>query len=194
MKFSPNKNKLYLAFNKPFEVISQFSECGDKTTLATFSFPPDVYPVGRLDYDSEGLLILSNDGRLNGELLSSRHGRTYLVQVEGKAQDEQLNQLAGGVYFEGRKSKPAEAYEVEGVSLPDRSKPIRFRKNIPTTWLELTIFEGRNRQVRKMTAAVGLPTLRLMRVAIGSLDIFSLGLAPGEWRRLDTEEVLKLFD
>lgn len=195
MNFSPSAHRQYLAFNKPYEVICQFSEAGTKVTLGQFGFPENVYPVGRLDYDSEGLLILSDDGRLTKVLLEGLHGRTYLVQVEGEASDQQLDELSQGVFIEGRRTKPAEAFAIEGEpALPERSKPIRFRKNIPTSWLELTIFEGRNRQVRKMTAAVGLPTLRLTRVAIGSLSLFDLKLKPGEWCHLSDAQVLKLFD
>jgi 23S rRNA pseudouridine2457 synthase len=195
LSFLPSPQRRYLAFNKPFEVITQFSEAADKVTLAAFGFPGDVYPVGRLDYDSEGLLILSNDGRLTKILLEGGHARTYLVQVEGEPTDEQLDELSSGVWIDGKRTKEAEVYAISGEpALPERSKPIRFRKNIPTSWLELTIFEGRNRQVRKMTAAVGLPTLRLARIAIGSLNLFSLGLKPSQWCELGEEDVLKLFD
>lgn len=197
--FVPASRCLYLAFYKPFEVLCQFSppELGsEKITLAHFDFPQRVYPVGRLDYDSEGLLILSDDGRLTTRLFDEDkpHDRTYLVQVENIPDKESLRALEAGVLVEGRMTRPAVARLLaEPPELPERSKPVRFRKNIPTAWLSLTLFEGRNRQVRKMTAAVGHPTLRLARRSIGDLDLFELGLAPGEWMELGGDEVLKLF-
>ncbi len=196
-QFFPHVDRCYIAFYKPYEVLNQFTADGsDKQTLAPFNFPKDCYPVGRLDYDSEGLLILSNDGRLTTSLFdqSDPHPRTYLVQIEKEPTNESLEQLEIGLMIEGRRTKPAEAYLLDGEpELPERSKPIRFRKTVPTCWLELTLWEGRNRQVRKMTASIGHPTLRLARVAIGSLSLFELGLKPGEWRTLTEEEVLKLF-
>ncbi len=198
-QFVLNPKKIYIAFNKPYAVLCQFSVSpdSDKTTLAAFDFPPDVYSVGRLDYDSEGLLILSDDARLNGELLSpqKKHGRTYLAQVEHLPSTEQLTMLRKGVLIEGKRTLPARARVLEQEpQLPPRPVPIRERKTIPTCWLELTLSEGRNRQVRKMTAAVGCPTLRLVRVQIGKLDLFSLDLAPGQWTDLNQEEVNKLFE
>ncbi len=196
-QFFPHVDRTYLAFYKPFEVLNQFSADGsEKTTLAAFGFPKDVYPVGRLDFDSEGLLILSNDGRLTTSLFDqdNPHARTYLVQVEREPSDESLKKLEEGLMIEGRCTMQTEAFVIDGEpELPERSKPIRFRKTVPTCWLEITLFEGRNRQVRKMTAAIGHPTLRLARVAIGDLSLFELGLKPGEWRALGEEEVLKLF-
>jgi 23S rRNA pseudouridine2457 synthase len=185
--------RLCYAFNKPYAVLSQFSPDGsDKTTLAEFGFPRDVYPIGRLDYDSEGLLLLSNDGSLNKLLLDPlhAHARTYLVQVDNIPTQDALTQLRRGVIIEGRKTLPAKAELLtDEPNLPPRPVPIRFRKNIPTSWIELTISEGKNRQVRKMTAAVGHPTLRLVRIAIGKLSLFGLGLAPGEMKLLSPEEI-----
>lgn len=181
------KSILY-AFNKPFAVLSQFSSDGsDKRTLAEFGFPSDVYPIGRLDFDSEGLLLLSNDGSLNKRLLDPKnaHARTYLVQVENIPKEDALDKLRYGVLIEGRKTLPAGVRLLECTpDLPPRPVPIRFRKNIPTSWIELTITEGKNRQVRKMTAAVGHPTLRLVRIAIGDLSLFDLELSPGEKKEL----------
>jgi 23S rRNA pseudouridine2457 synthase len=184
----------YIAFNKPFQVLSQFTqpENSDKRTLSEFGFPKDVYPVGRLDYDSEGLLLLSDDGRFIKELLdpSEHHPRRYLVQIENVPSKEQLRDLQRGVVIEGKRTRPAEAILLnEEPNLPPRPVPVRFRKNIPTSWIELTLTEGRNRQVRKMTAAVGCPTLRLIRWAIGRLNLDDLALQPGEWDYLSDEEV-----
>ncbi len=193
--FRPDPKRRYIAFNKPYEILSQFTraEGSDKGTLALFGFPPGVYPVGRLDYDSEGLLLLSDDARLNGALLdpSGGHPRTYFSQVEGVPDTDALEQLRRGVIIEGRLTLPAEARLLDGEpDLPPRPVPVRFRKNIPTSWLALTLVEGRNRQVRRMTAAVGHPTLRLLRAAIGELELAALGLAPGSWRDLRHDELL----
>lgn len=174
-----------LLFNKPFQVLSQFSASGDKRTLADYIDVPGVYPAGRLDYDSEGLMLLTDDGALQARIASPRYRRikTYLAQVEGLPDRQALRRLAAGVELKDGRTRPA---RVDLVDEPDwlwpRTPPIRERKNIPTQWLRLHIREGRNRQVRRMTAAVGHPTLRLVRIAIGdwSLD----GLAPGEYRLL----------
>jgi 23S rRNA pseudouridine2457 synthase len=200
--FKPVRGRRYLAFYKPFEVLCQFTpeklpdgSCSDKVTLSSFDFPPNVYPVGRLDYDSEGLLLLSDDGRLTTRLFDGSHRRTYLAQVENMPSTEKLAQLEGGVPIEGKVTRPCEAWLLEKEPvLPERKKPIRYRKNIPTAWLELTLFEGRNRQVRKMTAYIGHPTLRLLRVAIGRLALFDLGINPGEWLELNAGEVEAVFD
>jgi len=201
LPFRIAKGRHYLAFYKPFEVLCQFSpeklpdgSVGDKVTLAAFGFPADVYPVGRLDYDSEGLLLLSDDGRLTTKLFDDRHRRTYLAQIENIPSQDKLNELERGVIIEGRRTRPCETWLLaKDPVLPERAKPIRFRKNIPTAWLELTLFEGRNRQVRKMTATIGHPTLRLLRVAIGRLALFDLGINPGEWLELTAEEVGAIF-
>lgn len=197
--FAPRDDKLYFAFFKPYGVLTQFTrdEGSDKTTLAEFGFPPDVYPIGRLDYDSEGLLLLSDDPALNSALLDPTRGhrRTYLVQVENIPQMGALEQLAEGMVLEGRQTAPAEAYLLrQEPELPPRPVPVRFRKNIPTAWIELTLTEGKNRQVRKMTAAVGHPTLRLMRVAIGDLEVFDLDLEPGQWIELSHEQLMAAFE
>lgn len=196
-------DRLYLAFYKPYEVLAQFSReklpdggFSDKTTLADFGFPEHVYPVGRLDFDSEGLLLLSDDGRLTSTLFEGAkpHPRSYLVQVENIPDSEALKKLSQGVIIQGKKTLPARAelldYEPE---LPERGKAIRFRKNIPTAWLRLTLTQGMNRQVRRMTAAVGCPTLRLVRHAIGQLTLDGLALSPGQWRPLTPDEVSKVF-
>lgn len=199
--FRPARGRSYIAFYKPFEVLCQFSEekeslAGEKkTTLAAFGFPPSVYPVGRLDYDSEGLLLLSDDGRMTRELFEGGgHPRTYLVQVERVPLAAQLLELEKGVLLQGVRTRPARVKLLsDEPELEERLKPIRFRKNVPTAWLELTLWEGKNRQVRRMTAHVGHPTLRLVRVSIGRLRLYDLGLKCGQWRSLSPEEVLKIF-
>ena len=184
----------YFIFYKPFQVLSQFSAEGDKKTLSDyfFSLPKDIYPVGRLDYDSEGLLLLTNDRQLTHHLLEPKfkHKRTYWVQMEGVINDGAMQQLENGVMINvnGKQHKTAPAvvkFFDEEPNIPERNPPIRFRKNIPTSWIELTLTEGKNRQVRKMTAAVGFPTLRLIRHRIGSISIE--GLVVGEYRELGAE-------
>ncbi len=190
-RFKPRDGRRYLAFNKPYAVLSQFTQPaeGGKRTLSEFGFPPGVYSIGRLDYDSEGLLLLSDDPALNNYLLAPdrAHPRTYLVQVDGIPTAAALRRLAEGVEIEGRRTRPAIAELLpEPPDLPERSVPIRVRKAIPTAWISLTLTEGRNRQVRRMTAAVGYPTLRLVRRAIGALTLDALRLEPGRWRPLDS--------
>ena len=174
------------AFFKPYGVVSQFTPEGGHPSLADFGpFPRDVYPVGRLDWDSEGLLLLTNDNRLKHRLSDPRfeHPKTYLVQVERLPDNAALQRLCGGLVIGGKKTKPAKARLLTSEpDLPPRPVPIRFRKNVPTAWLELTLTEGRNHQVRKMTAAVGHPTLRLVRVRIGTITLGKM--QPGEFRRL----------
>ncbi len=181
-----------VAFWKPFDVLSQFS--GEGRTLKDFIPVPNVYPVGRLDRDSEGLMLLTDDGTLQHRLSDPRyeHPRTYWVQVEGVPDAEALQRLSAGVLVQGRKTRPAKAHMLssEQPDLPPRDPPIRFRKNIPTSWIEITLTEGRNRQVRRMTAAVGYPTLRLVRIAIGKIRLD--GLHPGQWRYLTRAEVDRL--
>jgi 23S rRNA pseudouridine2457 synthase len=172
-----------LLFNKPYGVICQFSRDGMHTTLADYIAVPDVYPAGRLDTDSEGLLLLTDDGRLQQRIADPRQKlpKTYRVQVEGVPDEAQLQQLQRGVSLKDGMTRPAEAKLIsEPEGLWPRNPPIRERKAIPTSWLELVIHEGKNRQVRRMTAAVGIPTLRLIRYAIGKWTLE--GLAPGEWR------------
>ncbi len=179
-------------------MLCQFTGAGtDKETLASFNFPKDVYSIGRLDYDSEGLLILTDDPSMNQALLSPerRHRRTYLVQVENIPLDSQLKLLEHGVVVEGEPTLPASAALLASEPrLPPRPVPIRTRKHIPTAWIKLTLTEGRNRQVRKMTAAVGCPTLRLVRVAIGNLFLDDLNLPPGKWKLIDHSQVALLFE
>ncbi|MCX8056912.1 MAG: pseudouridine synthase [Ignavibacteria bacterium] len=186
--------KYYFIFNKPYRVLCQFSPVEGKLTLSDFlSLPKDVYPVGRLDYDSEGLLLLTNDGLLHHRLIDPRyeHSRTYLVQVEGIPDEQALQKLTNGIVIENKKTKRANVKIVEPPqNLWERNPPIRFRKSIPTTWLEIELFEGRNRQIRKMTAAVGFPTLRLIRIKIEFLEVFEL--KPGEFRELSHDEIRKL--
>lgn len=188
------KNYEYYLFNKPFNTLSQFSEKENKDTLAKYlKLKKDVYPVGRLDYDSEGLLLLTNDGKLHNLLLNPEfeHSRKYLVQVENIPTENSLKLLEDGVIIEGKKTKPAKVKLLENEpDIWERFPPIRYRKSIPTSWLEIELFEGRNRQVRKMTAKIGHPTLRLIRTHILFLDVWSL--KPGEYRRLTQNEITKL--
>ncbi|HKJ51374.1 MAG TPA: pseudouridine synthase [Gammaproteobacteria bacterium] len=174
-----------LLFNKPYRVLSQFSPDGDKSTLADYIDLPGVYAAGRLDFDSEGLLLLTDDGRLQARVTDPRHrlAKTYLAQVEGVPGEDALAGLARGVELKDGITRPAAVAVIDEPGwLWPRNPPIRVRRNIPTQWLRLEIREGRNRQVRRMTAAVGHPTLRLLRVAIGD---WTLGnLAPGEYRLL----------
>jgi 23S rRNA pseudouridine2457 synthase len=181
-------------FYKPFTVLCQFTGDAGKSTLADFGpFPKNVYPVGRLDYDSEGLLVLTNDNELKHTLLEPKfaHPRTYLVQVERIPDEAALRQLRTGIVIEGKKTLPAGVVLLtEEPVLPPRVPPIRFRKSVPTTWIELTLREGRNRQVRKMTAAAGHPTLRLVRTKIGEIGIGAL--TPGTHRELTPGEVASM--
>ena len=177
---------MLIAFNKPYGVLSQFTDRSvpPRPTLATFGLPPGVYAAGRLDADSEGLLLLTDDGPLAHRLSDPRHKqpKTYWVQVEGTPTDEMLARLRAGVQLNDGPTLPAEATLLPAPTLWPRDPPVRFRKTVPDAWIALTITEGRNRQVRRMTAAVGLPTLRLVRVAIGPHRIE--GLAPGAWRKV----------
>ncbi|MDR5638290.1 pseudouridine synthase [Thermosynechococcus sp. PP42] len=182
-------NHRYILLYKPYRVLCQFQDQEGRSTLKDYVPVPNVYPAGRLDYDSEGLVLLTNDGWLQHRLTDPRYGhpRTYWVQVEGEPNPAALTQLAEGVVIQGYRTRPAVVQVLaQEPSLPPREPPIRYRRSIPTHWLSLTLREGRNRQVRRMTAAVGLPTLRLVRVAIANLQLS--GLAPGEWREVLPQE------
>lgn len=176
-----------ILFNKPYGVLSQFTDRGTpeaRATLSDYIDVPQVYPAGRLDRDSEGLLILTDDGALQARIASPRHktSKTYLVQVEGEPDVASLDRLRAGVVLNDGPTRPADARRIEPPRLWPRDPPVRFRKNVPDSWLEIIITEGRNRQVRRMTAAVGYPTLRLVRIRIG---VWELGdLAPGAWREV----------
>ncbi len=180
---------MLIAFNKPYGVVSQFQPKGDWRTLAEFGLPPRVHAAGRLDADSEGLLLLTDDGALQHRLSDPRfeHPKTYWAQVEGTPTDEALARLRAGVEIRDYVTRPADARVLEPPDLPPRDPPIRWRAKIPTAWLELVLHEGRNRQVRRMTAAVGLPTLRLVRVAIGDIRIDGLG--PGAFREVPAPRI-----
>jgi 23S rRNA pseudouridine2457 synthase len=173
-----------ILFNKPFGMLSQFSDRGTDTKRATLSdciAVPGVYPAGRLDRDSEGLLLLTDDGRLQARIADPKFklAKTYLVQVEGDPDEAALHALRTGAQLKDGLTRPAEAERIDAPALWPRDPPVRFRKTVPDAWLRLTIREGRNRQVRRMTAAVGLPTLRLVRWRIGDWTVE--GLQPGAW-------------
>lgn len=198
MSVSSGKHR-YFAIYKPNGMLSQFTSEGGKPGLKelAFPFPPDVYPLGRLDGDSEGLLLLTNNPLVNSRLLNPARGheRKYLVQVEGGISPEALSQLRLGVNIKAKsKSFCTQAAKVEIIptpELPERVPPIRFRKSVPTSWIEISLTEGKNRQVRKMTAAVGFPTLRLVRWSIGDINIYNL--LPGEVKELDEKTFFKLL-
>ena len=175
-----------ILFNKPYGVLSQFTDAGNadtpRPTLSGFVDVPGVYPAGRLDRDSEGLLILTDDGRLQARIADPRHKmeKTYLVQVEGLPEDAALEALRHGMTLKDGPTRPAQVRRIDPPELWPRTPPVRYRKSVPDNWLEITISEGRNRQVRRMTAHVGHPTLRLVRWRIGEWRLD--GLAPGAWR------------
>jgi 23S rRNA pseudouridine2457 synthase len=186
---------MLIAFNKPYGVLSQFTDDGSKNrTLAEFGFPKNVWPIGRLDADSEGLLLLSDEPEWNAKLLQPRHAheREYWAQVERVPSPDSLKKLERGVMIQGRKTLPCRAWMLEPQPIiAPRYPPIRFRKSVPDCWIGLELIEGKNRQVRKMTAAIGHPTLRLMRVRIGN---FWLGeLEPGKWQELSEAERKKVL-
>lgn len=180
----------YVAFYKPYGVLSQFTgEAGDRT-LAEFNLPKDVYAAGRLDKDSEGLLLLTDDGPFIKRLLEPKNEKekTYWVQVENIPTLEKLKELERGVVIQGYKTLPCKAKLISEPDLAPRDPPIRERKSIPTAWLEIKLIEGKNRQVRRMTAAIGHPTLRLVRFSIGNLKLNQM--QPGQWQEVRKDQVL----
>lgn len=179
---------MLIAFNKPFDVLCKFTPAPGRRTLADFIEVPHVYPAGRLDTDSEGLLLLTDDGALQARIANPRHklAKIYWAQVEGVPTDEALQALRKGVDLGDFTTEPAGARLIdEPANLWPRDPPIRYRARIPTSWLELTLREGKNRQVRRMTARVGFPTLRLVRAAIGCCHVRELGLSPGAWCQVE---------
>ena len=183
-----------LVFNKPYDVLPCFTDPDGRPTLGDYIDVPGVYAAGRLDRDSEGLLLLTSDGALAHRITDPEHHlpKIYFVQVERIPDAAAVERLQQGVVVGGRRTKPARArLLLEAPSIPERPVPIRFRKHVPTAWLELTLREGMNRQVRRMTAAVGHPTLRLVRVAIGPISLGAL--LPGEWRELTRAETAEMY-
>ena len=183
----------YYVINKPYGMLSQFTDRDGRKTLADIcNFPKDVYSVGRLDFDSEGLLLLTNDKLLTDYLLNPKnsHEREYYVQVEGVPDEDGLNKLRDGVIIQEKITLPAKANLIDDPGFKPRIPPIRIRQNMPLSWLSLTLVEGRNRQVRKMTASIGHPTLRLVRVRIKNIKLDNL--MPGEYRKLQPEEISAL--
>lgn len=184
----------YFKINKPYGVICQFTDrLGRRTLFNLYNFPKDVYPIGRLDFDSEGLLLLSNDKKLTDKLLNPKykHEREYFVQVEGIPKSSELKKLEEGVIIQNRKTLPAIVKLLpENFKIEERIPPIRFRKNIPTSWLKIILNEGKNRQVRKMTAKIGYPTLRLIRTRICNIKLGDLKI--GEVRELNKNELIDL--
>ena len=186
---------MLIAFNKPFGVLSQFTDDGSKhRALSDFHFPKHAYPLGRLDAESEGLLLLSDEPYLNKKLLApeNAHSRTYWAQVERVPTREALDELQRGIVIAGHRTLPCRAWALSPQPfVPPRDPPVRFRKNVPDCWIALSLIEGKNHQVRRMTAAIGHPTLRLIRVQIGELELN--GLAPGHWRELGPGERARVF-
>ena len=182
-----------IAFNKPYGVLPCFTDPGGRPTLMDYIDVPGVYAAGRLDQDSEGLMILTSDGALAHRITDPQHKlpKVYLAQVERVPNDDAISRLRSGVVLSGQRTRPAEARVLaDAPALPDRPVPIRVRKNVPTSWIEITLHEGMNRQVRRMTAAVGHPTLRLIRIAIGPIRLDDL--SPGQWRDLAPDEIAKI--
>ena len=176
---------MVILLNKPFRVLCQFTDSGDRSTLADYVPVPNVYPAGRLDFDTEGMVVLTDDGALQARISSPRFGmeKSYWAQVEGIPDEAALQKLRRGVLVAGRRTRPARVVRIDRpADLWPRTPPVRYRKSVPDTWLRITLKEGRNRQVRRMTAAVGHPVLRLIRYRIGPWNLS--GLAPGEWRKV----------
>ena len=185
------KKHLYLAFNKPYGILSQFTSEKMEETLSNFNLPKDIYACGRLDKDSEGLLLLTNDGELIDRLLNPKNDKvkTYWVQVEKIPSLEDLKKLAAGVKISDYQTKPCKVKILDPQPiLTDRNPPVRTRLTVPTCWIEIVLTEGKNRQVRRMTAAIGFPTLRLIRKKIGKLELADL--APGEFREIKKSEII----
>jgi 23S rRNA pseudouridine2457 synthase len=183
--------KEYIIFHKPWGVLSQFTSDETHRNLSEFNFPKDIYPAGRLDKDSEGLLLLTNDGPFI-DLFLKAHPRKYWAQVEGIPTNEDIKKLGQGILLNDGPTLPCEISILDSqIMVPPRMPPIRERKSIPTTWIELILKEGRNRQVRRMTAAIGFPTLRLLRVGLGNFepDLFH-DLKVGEWRRINKNQII----
>lgn len=178
-----------IIFNKPYGVLSQFTPEHGHPSLAEFNFPKGVYPAGRLDHDSEGLLLLTSDGSLQASIADPKHKtpKTYWAQVEREVTEEALARLRAGVTLNDGPALPCGARAIPDPGLPPRVPPVRFRKTVPTSWVEIVLKEGRNRQVRRMLACVGFPVLRLLRRAIGPLT--AEGLEPGQWRELEAAEI-----
>ena len=187
-------NSRTLAFNKPYGVLPSFTDAQGRPTLAAFVSVPGVYAAGRLDMDSEGLMLLTSDGALAHRIMDPQHKlpKVYLAQVERLPSEEALAQLRQGIKLSGKRTKPADVRVLQDVpELPERPVPIRFRKSVPTFWLEIILREGVNRQVRRMTAAVGHPTLRVVRTAIGPIALGDL--KPGQWRELSQDEIKRIY-
>ncbi|MCO5195655.1 MAG: pseudouridine synthase [Anaerolineae bacterium] len=177
-----------ILLNKPYHVLCKFTDEEGRSTLADYLKLPGVYPAGRLDYTSEGLVVLTDSGWLQNAISDPQHklSKTYWVQVEGIPTDAALRLLETGLLIKGQRTRPAQVQRIDAPAVWEREPPIRERKSIPATWLALTITEGRNRQVRRMTAAVGHPTLRLIRWSVGPWTL--AGLRPGEWREVDAPQ------
>jgi pseudouridine synthase len=182
-----------IRFWKPYNVLTKFTDAEGRPTLADYISEPGIYAAGRLDMDSEGLLLLTDSGRISTRLTdpSFAHPRTYWAQVERVPDSEALRKLEQGVKVQNYITRPAKARLIDPPDIPERPVPIRYRANIPTAWIELRLTEGRNRQVRRMTAAVGHPTLRLVRWAVGEITL--AGLAPGEWQPLTEKEIQSIL-
>ncbi len=185
---------MIILFNKPYKVLSQFTrEIPKHITLKDFGFPENVYPIGRLDYDSEGMLLLGDEKQIVDKLLNpkNKHERTYHVQVDGEIDDESIAKLESGVLIQGYKTLPTKVKVLDRNNHPERIPPVRYRANIPTSWIEIKLIEGKNHQIRRMTANVGFPTLRLIRVAIGNLELG--GLLSGKWKELNEVQIKQIF-